>query len=184
MKLQTTRKPIYKKLLIPAGILVVIALGWIYFAHHFQKWPFLPAPSPASSQNISATNLATPTPDQVSSGTSAKEQAANAAQSSSSATQPATTPISVTFSSVQPGSTVYIRTLIGRVTTTATCTLQMSGPGGKTYTASAGTQALSTSSTCAGFNVPMTSLAPGAWKITVTVNDGSASGNASTETNL
>lgn len=185
MQIHTTKKknlPLRYALLATALVILLVA-GYVYYAHHFQKWPFPAAQSTSSSQGSSGantTNYTAPTPDQVTSGTSTKEQAANAAQNTPSITQPTTTSIPVTITHVEPGSTVQIGTLIGSITSTATCTLQMTGPGGKTYSANSGTQALSTSSTCEGFSVPMTSLSSGSWSVTITVKDGTSSGSAST----
>ena len=165
---------------ITTGIIALAALGWLTYAYSQQQWPFsaLAANSATAPQNT--INYSEPTKDQIATGALAKEQAAKNAT-----TQP-TTPsnnssIPVSFTSVQPGETVYIRTLIGTVTSGATCSLTMSGPNGKSYTASVGIQALSNSSTCQGFNMPMSNLAPGKWTITVKVTDGTSTGTATTE---
>lgn len=79
------------------------------------------------------------------------------------------------------GDTFQVRTLIPTITTSGTCTLTMSAPGQETYTATAGVQALSSSSTCQGFDVPMSSLGSGTWKISVTYTGTASSSTATKE---
>ncbi|AGL62207.1 exported protein of unknown function [Candidatus Saccharimonas aalborgensis] len=161
------------------GIVLFTLLGASYY---FKKWPFSPASS-STSQTNSTINYTKPTEQQMTAGTQAKEQAA--ANSSQQNTDKKDTPLGVTLTTVQPGTVVYIRAMIDKVTTSATCHLAMVGPGQKTYSAEAPTQALAGTSTCRGFNIPMTSLAPGIWKITVSVtDDGTLSGSATTEKEL
>ena len=169
---------------IATTVVVLALLGWLYYTYSQQQWPF-PASSPDSTTAPQNTvDYSNPTDEQTSAGAAAKEQAVKDA-TTNPITEPATpSSIPVSFTSVQPGETVYIRTLIDTVTAGATCSLTMSGPNGKSYSTSAGVQALSSSSTCQGFNVPMSSLSAGNWKITVTVADGSATGTATTEKTL
>ncbi len=62
---------------------------------------------------------------------------------------------------------VYIRSIIQTVSSSGTCTLVMTGPSGKTYTATAEVQAQPSYTTCKGFDVPRSSLAAGSWSIKV-----------------
>lgn len=168
---------------IATGIIVIAILGWLAYAYNQQKWPFTEPITDSTTAPQNTVDYSEPTEDQVSAGVIAKEKVAKDATTPS--TEPSSTPtIPVSFTSVQPGKTVYIRTLIGAVTSNATCSLTMSGPNGKSYTASVGVQALSSSSTCQGFNVPMSNLAPGNWTIAVTVTDGTSTGTAATEKTL
>ncbi len=182
----TTQKKQFKKapFLAVGCILVVLALGWLYYAHHFQKWPFLAPANQTPETPIRATNYSPPTKEETTAGNTIKQNVADAAASNSTSTPQTSGSIPVTITTVQPGDTVYVRTILDRITSTAVCTLSMSGPNGKTYTATANTQPLASSSTCQGFNIPMSTLAPGSWSITVTVKDGAATGSASTEKTL
>jgi hypothetical protein len=54
----------------------------------------------------------------------------------------------------------------------------MTGPKGEQYTAAADTQAMSTSSTCKGFDIPLTALASGKWKAVITFNNDTLTGSA------
>lgn len=77
------------------------------------------------------------------------------------------------------GSMLTIRTLINEITQDGTCSLVMTSVSGKTYTASAGVQPSASSSVCKGFDVPLSSLGSGTWKIVVTYTNNSTSASAS-----
>ena len=183
MKIQhnSTRRP--QKIGLAIAALLVFLAGWLLWARHYQKWPFLPPLASDTSGN--AVNYEAPTSEQTQISASTKENVAEQAKQQDSQANPRpTNEIPVFITSVQPGETVYVRAMIQEVTTGTTCKLDMSGPEGKTYSASAGTQALAGSSTCQGFNIPMSALAPGDWKITIKITDGGRSGTATTEKTL
>lgn len=172
MKLHAIRKPVYKKLIIAAVIIVIATLGWLYYSHHFQKWPFLPTAAATSPANT--VNYNKPTDSQTSAGTAIKQQVADQAKDSgasslNSSTSP-TVVIDIT-SANKTASTLAIRTLVQKVTSTGTCSLVMNGPNGATYSATVGVQALASSSTCRGFDVPLSGLSSGAWSITINFKD-------------
>lgn len=79
----------------------------------------------------------------------------------------------------QDTSRLRVRTLIQTVTSDGTCTLTMQGPGGKTYSATAGVQALPSTSTCKGFDVPLSQLASGSWTIKLTFSNTNLTASAS-----
>ncbi len=79
------------------------------------------------------------------------------------------------------GSTFDIRTNISKVTDAGTCSLSMKRDGGGSYSDQAGVQALPSSSTCKGFDVPMSALSSGTWSITVIYENGSVSSTATKE---
>lgn len=180
---QSSRHRPLRYLAIATSVIVLMVLGWLAYAYSQQKWPFAAPATNSATAPQNTIDYSEPGSDQVTAGSSAKEQAAKDAATPSTEPSAAST-IPVSFTSIQPGETVYIRTLIGTVTSGATCSLTMSGPNSKSYTASAGVQALSSSSTCQGFNVPMSNLAPGNWTITVKVTDGISTGTATTEKTL
>lgn len=68
----------------------------------------------------------------------------------------------------QANGFLYIRILIETVTSAGSCTLSMSGPDGKTYSDTASVQPAASSTTCMGFNVPLSKLSAGDWNTTVT----------------
>lgn len=79
------------------------------------------------------------------------------------------------------GDNFNIRTSLSTVTNSGRCYLTMKRTGGGTYTAQAGVQALPSSSTCKGFDVPMSSLRSGTWTITIKYQNGSVTSTAAKE---
>ncbi|MEO8911700.1 MAG: hypothetical protein ABI303_01850 [Candidatus Saccharimonas sp.] len=189
MIIQTRRKLNKKLLLSLIAVLAVGVLVWLYSAYHFQNWPFLPPTNTATPTNT--INNEPPKPDQVKAGNVIKEKIADQAKSGSqdtnlppgSSTQSPTVDISITNTDTSNGALV-IHTLIQKVTSTGSCTLTMSGPNGGSYTATAEVQAMPSSSTCKGFNVPLSGLAHGKWQIKINFVDGTDSGSVSQEVTL
>jgi len=68
----------------------------------------------------------------------------------------------------QTSSSLRIGTLIETVTSTGSCTLTMT-KGDKTFTQTVDIQALASSSTCKGFDVPLASLSSGLWDIKIDI---------------
>lgn len=168
----------YHKLLIAMGIIILLAvLGALYYAHHYQKWPFLP--QKAAQKPANTVDYRSPSQDQIKAGNAIKEQKADETKNSSdtsgqsSGTQSAPSVTMDITAADKTAATLMIRTLIQKVTDTGTCTLSMNGPNGGTYTATANVQPMASTSTCQGFNVPLNSLTPGAWTITINFKDGS-----------
>lgn len=71
--------------------------------------------------------------------------------------------LSVT-SANQNGSIIQIRTLIGAIVNSGSCTLTMT-KGSTVVTKQSGVQALASSATCQGFDVQVTDLSPGEWSV-------------------
>lgn len=182
-KKKTSKKP----LIVVISTLLVIIIGWLLYTYHYQTWPFTTNKSQTSPTN-SKIDYSPPSGDQTKTGADVKSQIANSDKDSASSSQssPTSQPstLGVSITTVQPGQTVRIRTIIDTVTSSGKCKLNMSGPNGKTYTATAATQAMASSSTCQGFDIPMTSLSSGDWQISITVTDGSSTGSATTEKTL
>ncbi|MNY56713.1 hypothetical protein D3C86_1928200 [compost metagenome] len=57
----------------------------------------------------------------------------------------------------------------------------MTGPQAKTYTATVAVQALPSSSTCKGFDVPLDNLSSGAWTIKINFNNDELTASTSKE---
>jgi len=187
--LHTSQKRSNKKpLVIIVSIFIAIVAGWLFYAHHYQTWPFHSADKPKTSPTSHKIDYSPPSDDQTKSGADVKSQIADDSKDSKSPTEsPSTTQqdtLGVTITTVQPGQTVRVRAIIDAVASSAKCTLNMTGPNGKTYSATASVQPMASSSTCQGFDIPMTSLASGDWKVTITVTDGTITGSATTEKTL
>ena len=90
--------------------------------------------------------------------------------------QTTTIPMRITASS-QNGNVYQIRILIDQVVN-GSCTITLTR-GGSKVTKSAPTQALAQSSTCQGFDIPVSELSPGAWQIAITLSGSGITGNTS-----
>ncbi len=77
------------------------------------------------------------------------------------------------------GSTLQVRTLISAVADAGTCTLELTREGHQTITETAGSQALASTSTCQGFNIPVSGLAVGTWHILVEYSSSTLAGSTS-----
>ena len=109
------------------------------------------------------------TPDQKAAGNQTKSN-------STSDTPPAPTTIpnsvkknveiSIT-SHAQNGSIFQIRALISSLDSTGICTLTLTSPGRTTVTKTADAQSLASTSTCQGFDVPISELPAGSWRAVI-----------------
>lgn len=84
----------------------------------------------------------------------------------------------------QNGGTFNVRTLIQMVTSTGICSLRMTGPNGNVYTATADIQALPSSSTCKGFDIPTANLSSGDWTVAVSFENEEVKGTATKEVEI
>lgn len=72
------------------------------------------------------------------------------------------------------GDKLVVRTLLSKVTNEGSCSLSAKTENsGTVYTTSAGVQAVASSSTCKGFDIPVSTLGSGTWKIIITYTSGS-----------
>ncbi len=85
---------------------------------------------------------------------------------------------SVITAAAQNGSTLQIRSIIYLVTDTGTCTLTLAKSGSNTVTKTAVVQSLPSSSTCAGFDVPVSELSNGQWTVVVSFENDSYTSSA------
>lgn len=74
-------------------------------------------------------------------------------------------------STTQDDNYLHVRILVQTVTNSGICTLTLSGSQQKSYSTSVGVQALPSTSTCKGFDIPLSQLSQGAWKINVIFNN-------------
>jgi hypothetical protein len=165
-------RPTHTKKTIGIISILIIALILISTAtaYYLKTWPF-------ATTLDSSINLNEATQEEKDAGTRAKEQSLdNSKTQVGSDPAPAPQPIEgsdkksvhmeITASN-QDQSNLYVRSMIQTVTNTGTCTLTMTHSSHTSYTATADVQALSSSTTCKGFNVPLEQLTKGTWKITL-----------------
>lgn len=147
---------------------VVILAGGLAAAYYFKLGPFSNGQQSAQTEkeNKTGSDIKKQSVDNSSKGTQTGSDPSPAPKPI-----PGTTKSSVgaDITSVnQDESSLHIRMLIQAVTSSGTCTLTMTGPQQKTYSTSVGVQALPSTSTCKGFDVPVSQLLAGDWKISIT----------------
>lgn len=177
MRIQAKKQKNGKKALITIIIAVLIlATAYGFVAHAKNFWPF----------HQDTINLKPASNDEKNAGTQIKSSAVtpNATKTTpSNDANPNTKAIGVSFSATSQDTNVYhIRLLIDQVVGAGTCSLSMtSTTNGQDYTATANIQAGPSSSTCEGFDIPLSKLSAGNWNATVSVISGNAAGSATKE---
>lgn len=170
-----------KKILITASAITLIAVIIIGSAAALKWGPFA-----EKTEKDGTTNLDKPTKEQKDAGNSAKDQTVNNTDESTTTpgSDPSTIPapgsgdnkttVSAEITAAnQNGELLQVRTLIQLVTSNGTCILSLKRSDGKTYSKQASVQALSSATTCTGFDIPVSELGSGAWNLTVSFeNDG------------
>jgi len=173
MKSTIPKKTSKKTMIIPASIVSAILLGSIFYVFGLNGtilgWPN------RKHNESTGTNLTPPTKQQVDSGNAVKKQTITKDQSSkpNATTSTTTVPQSFTVTVSASGKTdqaFQVRVLIDKLMADGVCTISLQKDGA-TITKTAKTQALSSSSTCQGFDIPLSSLSSGAWGYTITVKD-------------
>lgn len=171
------------------SVLALLLVGGITL-YALRMGPFKQQASPQTfGTPTNSVDYNPPTPEQTAAGEAAKQQSANG--STGSDPSPAPTPpasgssksgvgMEITAANVNAG-VLQIRTLIQTVTSSGTCTLTASGPNGTSYTASSGVQAGPSTSTCKGFDIPISSLSSGKWSIRIDFENASLQASATTE---
>lgn len=185
--MRVTKASPNKRLIIAlvAGVILLVGVA----AYAYLKT------SQNGTSNTSDTNYGPATSDEKKTGDTIKQDNVRPDNQPSPGSDPAPTPAPLPDSSKskvgmeitaanQTGETFVIRTMIQTVTTEGSCSLIMTGPNGKRYTQSVGVQAGPSSSTCQGFNIPMSALSPGAWSISVQFGNTSLVASASKEVTL
>lgn len=174
------------------GVVFVVAICALYLAIAYQNslWPFV---------SKEAFNTEPPSASQVDAGKQQKSQSADIGNSTkqNSGSDPAPQPsqptdgstptvgFNIVSASVNSSSNIlHIRTMLQTVTSSGTCKLTMTGPEGKVFTATTDIQAGPSSSSCQGFDIPVSSLSPGAWDISIQYESDTATGLATKEITL
>lgn len=181
---KSMRSPRKKIALITVVIVAAILAGALVYAYTAKRWPF-PSSSSAADKGI---NYAPPT-DAQSNATGSTKQNSSSTETTGSDPSPNPTPaanagqkpsVNMTVTAAnQSSGTLYIRMLIETISSTGTCTLSMTGPNSRTYNATSGVQAGPSTSTCQGFNVPVSSLVSGQWHAVINYADSSVQASAS-----
>lgn len=80
----------------------------------------------------------------------------------------------------QNDSNLLVRSQLDSTITEGTCTLSLSKTGSATVTKTSGVQVLANTSTCSGFNVPLSELSAGSWNISLVFANDTLTGTANT----
>ncbi len=174
-----TKKTFPKKIIIASAVIILLVAGALTYVYAFNGNLF----GWKASNNVPSGN------NKIDYGpaTSEQQKAGTNTKTSSADTPPAPTPIpsstkknvQVTITAAnQNGSILQIRALIGAVENTGTCTLVLTRAGQSSVTKTAGTQALSSTSTCQGFDVPTSELSTGTWQALITYDSHTLTGSA------
>lgn len=137
--------------------------------------------SSPSKNNQSSTNNSSS--NNTGSTTTPTKNPETSTQPEVSPSQPSSTQsVNMTIASTnQSASSYHIGVVIYYPTDSGTCTLTMTKAGSATVSQTVGVQALSTSSTCKGFDIPISSLNQGTWHATITFNGSSVNGSTSSD---
>lgn len=175
MKINTTKKLTKKRLLVTAIIIFLVALALALYVYAFKGTLF--GWSPISQASESSINYDEPTYEQKKSGETIKENSINPDNTSkpnvsgSDRSEPAIpqengkSKVNATLTAAnQNRSILQLRFDISTVTTTGTCTLTLK-KSSSIVTKTAAVQALASSTTCKGFDVPTSELSAGTWQV-------------------
>ena len=188
MQIRTTKSS--KKISIIIIAIIVVILAATAAAYHYKLGPFV-------SRQKNSINLNPPTKDQKAAGNDIKQSTLNQTnggkESTGSDPSPAPQPVvgndkksvgmDITATN-QTDTTLQMRTLIQTVTNSGTCSLSMKSTQGATYTATAGVQAQSSTTTCKGFDIPLTQLTSGTWTISINFSNESLTASTSGEVTI
>lgn len=175
MKLQRTNKTKRTAILTASAVLIIGIFATVYYLYGLKGSLFGWSAYPKTS-----TIYSPPTSDQTKNGQQIKNQSIQNNQAkpgSSGSDQPpdpttqssgkSVVEMSITAAN-QTDTALQIRSLISTVDASGICTLTLKADiGSSVITRTAGTQALSSTSTCKGFDIPTTELSPGNWQITI-----------------
>jgi hypothetical protein len=154
-----------KVFIITAIILLLGAGGYTAYAASAELWPF----QKSSDGTNHGVDYNPPTNEQKEAGDRTKDETINNAEQEQS-NPPTAKPtgkqsVGVTITSAnQNGSFLQIRTLI-QALDSGTCTLTLQKGTAAAITKTSSVQPLANSTTCQGFNIKTSELAPGKWTI-------------------
>ena len=163
-----------RKIIITAAIVICLAalafgVYW-YLQHHNNN----------QQTGVNKVNLNPPTKEEQQAGTSAKQQAVDRDQaiknseSSSASTPSSDSSLSVDITaSNKTSSLMQIRVQINSIVNSGTCDITLTN-GTSSVHHSVAVSPLASTSTCKGFDIPLSELSSGKWNYTITVKDASS----------
>lgn len=162
-----------KKILIAVIAAVLIVAAVVGVLYYFKVGPFAP-------QLSDTVNLKPASKEDKATGSDIKksslDQVTGGKQNTSSDPSPDPQPIQgsdkksvgmeITATN-QTSTSLQVRTFIQTITNNGTCNLTAKNSQGTAYTATAGVQAQSSTTTCKGFDIPLSELNTGTWTVTI-----------------
>lgn len=178
-----------KKILLIGYIFLLLVAGILVYSYINKGGIF------ANQESVGKTegtiDLNRPTKQQIQAGKDVKSTSALNSNKDTSRTDDTTSTgknnVGVILSSVnQSSGTLVVRTLINKVTTFGVCTLSMTNDRtADRVSVNSRVQALPSSTTCQGFEVPLNSLSSSkTWNLKITFSDDSSQGEVSMEISL
>lgn len=184
MKINSASKSNKKLAVIVTVLALVLIGGYGAYAAVNHAWPFPAAEDDNTAQNQAADTPNIQTDPSIAPGEpapSTPDSPKTPQESEPSEDTPAKGSVGVTITAVNNyDGFLQVRSLIENVSGNGSCTLTLK-KGSKTVTKTSGIQALPSSSTCKGFNVPVSELSPGSWSITLNVTTDGKTGSATKE---
>lgn len=178
-------------------MLFLLLTGYALTAYGFKFWPFTKNQftEATEEQKTAGNNIKEKSLENTTEGSGDKKSSPQSKTPRGSDPSPAPTPspnggkptvvVNITAATVdKSAATLYVRSLIQTISSNGTCTLSMRHSSGRTYSNSAGSQAGPSTSSCKGFNVPLSQLTPGKWTITIRYEDASVTGSAEGEVTI
>lgn len=160
------RKTPKKIILILICLVVIVASGFTAYALTTNSAQKNKASQPASGDTTPTINTEAPTNDQVQAGSDTKTNTIK----ENDTPQKNDLKASITYTQVN-NQEVRIGTLIETLVSDGTCTLTATKSGEKAVSQGVSIQALSNSSTCKGFSIPLSSFtSKGSWDYTIKID--------------
>lgn len=196
MKIQKKHTSKIMTLVLTAMLLLMISYGLL--SYKVKLWPFTKSQFNAATeeqktagQDIKKRSLDNPNKSDREEKQSYSETKTTQGSDPSPKPTPSsnggkpTVSVSITATTIDKTANVlYIRSLIQAVSSSGKCTLSMNNYSGSVYSSSAESQPGPSTSSCKGFNIPLSKLSPGKWKIAIHYEDDSVTGNTEGEVNI
>lgn len=183
MKIKVKKRLLDTKKIIAIVMLLVLVLALTILYLFLQHKLNINNSSSQKSSTSPVVNLDKPTTEQKAAGEDTKLNSNN--NNDETNTTPSSTDnqkrlVAVTIPAANVNSSVLqIRSQINTVDSTGICSLTLTGPESKVITKTSEVQALASTSTCKGFDVPVSELSTGSWQVDLTFNNSSLTGMAS-----
>lgn len=179
--MQLSPKRNLKPYIIAACCFMLISLGaiGIYVMTHSSETM---SETNKEVKPLNTQNLETPTDEQVRAGNEAKLKTIENDKAGNQ-NDDITSSLPVTVAATVSNRTLYIRSSIDALRITGTCDLSLIRDTSK-LNKSVPVQALAQSTTCQGFDIPLSELSSGEWTISLTVTSGDETGSATTKVTI